>query len=465
MDDRSNTPEDADGIDTDLPPADTSSTDNSDRVNVVADEQLQKAPSTYDIDRIAERLTHELELSKTYQLQTKCHWRQVLAEEKFQELHNVIPWLIQTHAENVARKKEVALALHKECTALQELYRDAMIANMNRIECLIAIHEDQVVKLERDFRHSVSSLHSQYQNEFVEIDSQYNNEKKAVRACIQSQADRYERQITAMRQEHSSELETIKKRNNDIIHGIRSVMDLKCDDLEEQVEVVHGEFAQNTQGTRIVYSQLKSKDDDMHDEISAKMQHANRLQRAIQRLRLIAKQEEAQRTERHRELVARKGRAMAHWHSMEAEMTTCRNEQQMRLRNLTRCANARKEALLRVVELAERVTKIGVACQKYESLREKFASQLRDRMLPTTSKGVESVVEEEETNNNQRELIVRCMEQLGGTTHHFWNKYNMAKLDVLISTIYISSHSDTFTSNQIGVDRESHHLFSIPCHM
>lgn len=27
--------------------------------------------------------------------------------------------------------------------------------------------------------------------------------------------------------------------------------------------------------------------------------------------------------------------------------------------------------------------------------------------------------------------IIGCMGQLGDTTHHFWNEYNMAKLDVL----------------------------------
>ena len=33
--------------------------------------------------------------------------------------------------------------------------------------------------------------------------------------------------------------------------------------------------------------------------------------------------------------------------------------------------------------------------------------------------------------SEQREIIINCMGRLGDTTHHFWNKYNIAQLDVL----------------------------------
>jgi len=49
----------------------------------------------------------------------------------------------------------------------------------------------------------------------------------------------------------------------------------------------------------------------MRAEISAKMHHANQLQCAIQHVRLIAKQEDAQISKRHTELVEWKARAIA----------------------------------------------------------------------------------------------------------------------------------------------------------
>ena len=399
-------------------------------------DDVQNKPPTADSNRITERLDRELALSRTHRLQLDSHWRQVLLKEKYQELHNEIPQLIQCHDENVARKEEVVDSLHKEIKCLQDLYRDAMISNMKRIEGFIAIHNGQVVKLEHDFRGRVSSLRSQYRNDSEGINLQYDEEKKAIRRCVETQAEMDEREITALRQEHYLELEEITNRNHDIINGMRFIMDSKLEDLEEQFERTHGEFTQNTDVTRIAYGQLKSKDDAIRKDIAAKMRHANKLQREIQRFQLIAKQEEAQISERHRELLARKTRAIAKWNSMQERMTMFREEQQTRLLDLIRRANERKEVLIHQCELAERVKKIALGCQKWESSREKFASLLREAICPINNLQSEDEGEESTAEDNkkseQRALIVGCMGRLGDTTHHFWNKYNMAKLDVLV---------------------------------
>ena len=119
--------------------AEDSSSDQ--RVNDVAQNfgaaQVMTTTSDVDVDRITERLDREVALTKMHRLQTQSHWQMVLIKEKIQELHNKIPRLIQIHNDNVSRKKEVINALHQEITALRELYRDAMISNMNRIDNLI----------------------------------------------------------------------------------------------------------------------------------------------------------------------------------------------------------------------------------------------------------------------------------------------------------------------------------------
>jgi hypothetical protein len=419
------------------------------RVNNVA-QNFGSAPlmttttSNVDIDRITERLDREVAQTKMHRLQTQSHWRMVLIKEKIQELHNEIPRLIQIHTDNVSRKKDVIDALHQEITSLQELYRDAMIANMNRIDNLITLHDDTVVKLEREFHDRVSMLQSQYRKEFEVIDLQYSKEKETIRHTIQTQTENANAQISALRHDHSRELDEIQRRNTDIINNMRSMMESKREDLEEQVEYSHNDFVTTTSETRSTYNQLKSKDDIMRAEISAKMHHANQLQRAIQHLRLIAKQEEAQISKRHTELVERKARAIAKWNLMQEEITVYRTEQQTRLYDLIRRANERKGALIHQVELAQRVTKIALSCQQWESSRDKFASLLRDGMLlPSTCSNQgegggggadeeeSTTTEEEEKMKQQQAVIVECMKRLGDTTHQFWNKYNLAKLDVL----------------------------------
>jgi hypothetical protein len=158
----------------------------------------------------------------------------VLIKEENQELHNEIPRLIQIHNDNVSRKKEVINALHQEIKALRGLYRDAMIANTNRIDNLISIHDDTVVKFECEFHDRVSMLQLQYRKEFELIDLQYS--KETIRHTIQTQTAKANSQTSTLRRDHSRELVEIQRQNTDIINNMRSMMESKREDLDEQVE-------------------------------------------------------------------------------------------------------------------------------------------------------------------------------------------------------------------------------------
>jgi hypothetical protein len=244
--------------DTAPPLAVTSSTESSHAVPTIDDVQ-NESPSIDRNSNIRVRLDRELALSRTNRLQLQSYWRQVLVKEKFQELHDEIPHLIKCHDENVARKEELIDSLHVGIKCLRELHRDAMNANMSRINNFIAVHNGQVGKWERDFRDRVSTFQSQYRKDVEAINSHYGDEKEAIRRCIRMQAETDERRITVMRQEHNRELEEIRNRNRDIIDDLRSIMDSKLVELGEQFERTHGEFAENTDGTRIEYDQLKSR--------------------------------------------------------------------------------------------------------------------------------------------------------------------------------------------------------------
>ena len=54
------------------------------------------------------------------------------------------------------------------------------------------------------------------------------------------------------------------------------------------------------------------------------------------------------------------------------EMTVYRTEQQTRLHDLIQRVNERKGSLMLQVELAQRVTKLALSCQNWESSRDTF---------------------------------------------------------------------------------------------
>ena len=384
---------------------------------------------------IIEKLNHELAISNLHRLQLQTNWRQVLVKEKFQELHDEIPRLMKYHDENVEWKRQVIDSYHTGIRDLQQLHQDATVTHRNRIEELIAIHSQNVAKLEHDFSARASSLRSQSNAHLESMNSQYNQEKDVIRQFLQYHEEKDIAEVQALHQKHQHELDVLKRRNNDQINDVRSIFNLKVKEMEDQLQRIRDEFAENTDSTRKAYAQLKAKDDALRKDVASKMKHASTLQREIQRFQLLSMQEEAQIQETHEELLARKSRAITKLNLMQAEMTRFREEKQTRLANFIRRASEKKETLQRQCAVAVRVKKMALFCQQLESSREKFASLLRDSAFrigkPSDDSEGDEFLSGAENQNEQRALITDCMGQLGDTTHHFWNKYNIAHLDVL----------------------------------
>ena len=110
-------------------------------------EEVRHEPNS----EINERINEELALSAIHRKHVENHWRQVLRKEKFQELRNDIGSLQNYHQQDIQRKKNVLQSIQRETASLQQLYHGAMVANINHMEGMIAIHDEQVVLLEKNF--------------------------------------------------------------------------------------------------------------------------------------------------------------------------------------------------------------------------------------------------------------------------------------------------------------------------
>jgi hypothetical protein len=385
---------------------------------------------------ITQRLNRELALSKSHRHEIESHWRQILRKEKYKELHEEIAPLSEYHEQNVERKKEVIKSTQHEFDYLQELYRKAMVANIVRMDEFITIHDDQVILLESDFRERVELLQNEFRREVERINAQYDREKEAVRQCIQKQQQKNEYMAELLKQDTQHELEEIKNRNLEDVNSLRFTLDSKIEDLEEQFEQANFDYAQSTDFTKAAYEQLKAKDTEMRKEIQQKARRADRLQNEIQRFQLIARQEEAHNRERHQALLERKARAIHKFQMTKDEMARFRKDQQQKLVVLSRRANEKKEALKRQCVVAERVKKIAMACTKWETSREQFASLLRDSIESTSDQG-STPASQSQANSIQcvKKLDINQLSNqsilLQNSAHRFWDKYNMVQLDVM----------------------------------
>ena len=394
--------------------------------------------NTCSQSEISKRLNQELSLSTTHRNEIESHWRQILRKEKFKELHDEIKPLSEYHDQNVRRKKEVIQSSQHEFDHLQELYRNAMVANIFRIDDLITIHDDYVLLLQTTFRERVEALRNEFCDDAERINAKYDTEENTIRQCIRKQHQKDEYMAELMNRDTQHELDEIKNRNFEDINSLRFVMNSKVEDLEEQFEQANAEYAQSTDFSKASYDQLKARDMKMRKEIRQKTRHADRLQDEIQRFELMAKQEEIQNRERHQALLERKTRAIQKFQMIKDEMAKFRKDQQKKLIVLSRRANEKKEMLKRQCNMAERVTKIAMSCRKWETSREQFASVLRDSLSSTTVQagrvghnGADAHADTKTNNNLDMNQLNKHSILLQNNAHRFWDRYNMAKLDVV----------------------------------
>lgn len=415
---------------------------------------------------INQRIQEELALSAIHRKHVESHWRQVLRKEKFQELRNDVGSLQQYHVQNVQRKKDIIRCIQDETVNLQKLYHGAMVANINHMENMIAIHDEQVILLEKSFQERLASMQSEFEQDVEMITTQYEHEKEIVQQCIDKHDEKEQRRKSMLQKEQDRELDEIQARYKDNDVQIKRNLDLAVKNFQEQFEQTHEEYSRRNHVTRKIYEELKLKDDEVKQKISETTRRADHIRNKVQRIQLLAQKEKHQRQEQHRILLERKTRALETFQLIKDDMTKFRKNEQEKLVALSLRANERKESLQKQCEVAERVKKIADRCRQLETSREQFASMFRElsssphhqqqQEQEPHDDDDEHDEQQDDSNDLQNEASKLVAEQkkaasksvaltsfgdsttttqeralLWDTTAKFWDKYNLAQVDVL----------------------------------
>jgi len=454
---------------------------NTDVVNkeVSSSPFTTKNTTTTTNNAMINKLNHELHQSTQHNTQLRTKWRQLLSQEKYTQLHSSIPTLQSNYNDNIQRKLLLISSINNDILHLQSsLYKNAMLSNVQRIDNLINLYDEHVITLDDEFHTKVNELQSAFTNDINEIQSHYNVEKEVVLQAIQTQQSKDETQTQIINEQHSQNLQEIYNTNLEQVNSIHYTMDTKIQSLNEIRDTLNLEYTQNTTSTKLAYDELKSKDTTLQSDIQLKTKEANKLQSQIQQYQLLTKQELHQINETHSQLLTRKNRSISKLNTIQNQMNTYRSNEEQRLIDLIKRANDCKDGLLKQCGKAEKVQKIARSCEKLEDGREKFDRLLRAGETMTCScvasssgddadtgevdegeafrevvdEQSDEAVHEEEEDSDSRAYITSCMGRLGDSTNHFWNKYNMTKLDVqtLESKVYqLKQHQASLQSKLV----------------
>ena len=384
---------------------------------------LPPRPST-----VRQHLDRELKLAETHAKECQSQWRQVLSKEKFEELHKELPTLEHYHDESLQTKQDVLANFSSEIKYLQDLYQEAMVANMNRTEELISIHDDQVVSLDEQFRGNLAKAQTQFDLDTKKITDQYDGQIIQVEESIAHNESKVEGRERKARQKHTLDLHTIREGHIENMNNVRFVLETKMEGLTQELEQAKDAFARQTEATKGSYQKLKAKDDAIRQEIESKTRQANQCQREIHRLQLLAKQEEAQLEKEHEELLERKSRAISRWNRTQGQINKYRQEEQQKLVDLIKRANRYKGELQKQCEMAHRAKQIALDCRKLHEARSRGKSPTQSTQNNT--KPIDNS-DDSQFPNNEQAFAMKCLGRLGNDSQGFWKRYNAAKIDVL----------------------------------
>ena len=384
---------------------------------------------------VRQHLDRELELAEAHAKECQGQWRKILSKEKFEELNNELPTLEQYHSVSAQRKQDVLANFSSEIKYLQELYQEAMVANMGRTEELISIHDNQVVLLEERFRGNLSKARAQFDRDMEKITAQYDGQIVHVKESIARNESVVEARDRKARQKHTLDLHTIREEHIENMNNVRFVLETKMEGLVQELERSKDAFARQTEATKGSYQELKARDDAIRQEVESKTHQANQCQREIHRLQLIARQEEAQLETEREELLERKARAISRWNMTQGQINRYRQEEQQKLVNLIKRANRYKDELQKQCEIAHRAKQIALDCRQLNETRSQSqGKKSQTRSAQGDDKSIDSNKEQEDQsldNKNKQAFVVKCLGRLGNDSGEFWERYNAAKIDVL----------------------------------
>ena len=196
-------------------------------------------------------------------------------------------------------------------------------------------------------------------------------------ASIESQEREHEAEA---KQEHDTEKEDIKTKNNDDTNMLRLTLEAVIDDLEKQFDEAHSQYNENTEKKTKDFKQYTDEDKQFSEQIDLQLRQIDRLQNLINFWKKKLAEHDREGKERNAQLKSEKDTVLKHYHDLKTSMNRSRDIQQRRLIELsqwTRTATATNEERL---EKARSILKLAELARKLETVNEKVQPYLPEQL-------------------------------------------------------------------------------------
>jgi hypothetical protein len=339
-----------------------------DEAEVAARRQKQQA---FQNEELKKKMTAEASNSRINGFKITNQWRKVMRLAKAESLKKEIEILSQNHERDVDRKDAILQMLDRDLEEAEDQFQMALRTHLVNIDGLIQLHDNRLYTLERSFQAELKNLQTVFLSEKDAISFKFAREKRDLKSIIGAiEKEEQEREGEA---KHAFEQlrEEIRNRNLEDVNMLRINLDAQIEELEQHFETAHLNYLQQTAVRTHDFKSLTQNDHSLSQKIEVSRKKIDNLQTTIQQWRAKIKQLGRETEDRNRLLLDEKHSIQTHYQQLKQRIHTYRGTQNLRLLQLSQCANKCKSALKDKLELARRVLHVAELSRKIETMQEK----------------------------------------------------------------------------------------------
>lgn len=426
--------------------------------NQALEEEKQKQQAAQvAMQFLKDKLSSEMKSVNLNENKLIVKWREILRNQKSEELKTDIQILSQTFERIVDRKNNVIETLTNDLEEAESQHRMISRQHDTNLEKICKLHKLRINALKEEFLNDVETLKSEIGQEKATILEKHNNEMNELQDVIFAMEQIFQEKSQDAKQEFHSMKDEIKNHENEEKTALRCQIEENMGSLFKQFQDALQQYNLDTSERRLDFERLKKKDYENSKDIDKQMKKIQKIQDTILKLKEQMLNNSKEAEYQNKTLKETYENMLMHYRMRKLKMNTQREKEREKLTKVTLLSNSAIKQLTTVKEKAEKILRVSEMCRKMETEEEKvlpFYSNTEPEEIAALETQADQQLQDEKlkfetSDNNYLNDLVKISVDYK-PMDNFWKRYNKVLLDKL-----------ALKKEQSNLENENQHLREI----
>lgn len=390
---------------------------------------------------LKDKLGSEMKSVKLNETKLIVKWRDILRQQKADELKKDIQILSQTFERIMDRKNSVIDALVKDLEDAESQHRLIARQHDTNLEKVKKLHNLRINALKESFLNDVEDLSGEIGQEKDTIMDKHHGEMQELQDVIFAMEQIFQERSQDAAQEFHSQKDEIKNYENEEKTALRCQVEDNMAALFKQFQDALNQYNLDTAERRADFNRLKTKDDANSKDIDKQMKKIQKIQENILKLKEQMSNNAKEAEHQNKTLKETYENMLLHYRNRKSKMNLQREKEKEKLTKITLMSNKAIKHLTETKEKSEKILRVSEMCRKMETEEEKVLPFYSSSVLTEEEKTQMETEANTQTAEDQANLKLNndlsFAKNLATVSddylpmENFWKRYNKVLLDKL----------------------------------